>query len=365
MTPITAYEKDLKVRQFKADPAQANAVLETQALYERLINPPKTEPRKKLLGFLKKQKTKPITGLYFWGGVGRGKSYLIDTFYDCLPFTEKTRVHFNHFMQKIHGQLKTLPKTPDPLIVVANELAKRHRILCIDEFHVDDITDAMIMAGLLDALFSQGVTLVTTSNIEPDLLYKNGLQRDRFLPAIDLIHEHTKIIHLDNGTDYRLALFEQEGTYHVVDSDDQSHSIIDEQLKKLANTQINYDQQISLNNRTLRSSAVCDNQIWFSFAEICQTPRSSADYIALARDYETILVDNIPIMDDGKNDVVQRFIQLIDAIYDHKVKLVATAQAQPHQLYTGERLAFPFQRAASRLVEMRSQRYLSQSHSLK
>jgi len=364
LTPLAAYEDDLKSRNFQPDPSQATAVMETQALYDKLIYSDKTEEKKSLFGLFRTEKITPIRGLYFWGGVGRGKSYLIDTFYDCLPFPQKSRIHFNHFMQKIHARLKTLPKTPDPLIVVANDLAKQYRILCIDEFHVDDITDAMIMAGLLDALFSKGVTLVTTSNIEPNMLYKNGLQRDRFLPAIDLLNEHTKIIHLDNSIDYRLALLEKHGTFHIVEREENSREILDSHLKELANTTISYNQQISLNNRSLICTAKSDNQIWFSFKEICQTPRSSVDYIILARDYETLLVDNILTMDDGQNDVVQRFIQLIDALYDHRVKLIATAFAQPEKLYTGQRLAFPFQRTISRLIEMRSERYLSQSHML-
>lgn len=364
MTPLVAYEDDIKNRNFQSDPVQATAVIETQALYDKLINSDKHEDKKGLFGLFRKEKITPIQGLYFWGGVGRGKSYLIDTFYDCLPFPQKSRIHFNHFMQKIHARLKILPKTPNPLIIVANDLAKQYRILCIDEFHVDDITDAMIMAGLLDALFSKGVTLVTTSNIEPDKLYKNGLQRDRFTPAIDLLHEHTKIIHLDNGIDYRLALLEKQGTFHIVERAESSKEILESQLKGLANTSISYNQEISLNNRTLLFTAKSDNQIWFSFSEICQTPRSSADYIILARDYETILIDNILTMDDGQNDVVQRFIQLIDALYDHRVKLIATAFTQPDKLYTGQRLAFPFQRTISRLIEMRSERYLSQSHML-
>ena len=364
MTPLAAYEDDLKSRNFQPDAAQASAVMETQHLYEKLNTPVELAKKKGLFSFFEKENKTPIRGLYFWGGVGRGKSYLIDTFYDCLPFPKKSRIHFNHFMQKIHTRLKSLPKTPDPLIVVANEMAKQYRILCIDEFHVDDITDAMIMAGLLDALFSQGVTLVTTSNIEPNNLYKNGLQRDRFLPAIDLLHQHTKIIHLDNGIDYRLALLEKHGTFHVVSDDTNAKKLLNNHLKELANTEIIYEQEISLNNRILHSRAKSDNQIWFSFKEICETPRSSVDYIALARDYETLMIDNIPIMDDGSNDVVQRFIQLIDALYDHKVKLIATAHAQPDELYQGERLAFPFQRTVSRIIEMRSERYLSQSHLL-
>ena len=360
MTPSEAYQEDMKSRGFHADEAQKEAVSMTQLLYDELKKEPPAKPSKSLLRFFQSNKNQPIKGLYFWGGVGRGKSYLIDTFYDCLPFPDKKRVHFSQFMQDIHNQLKVLPKTPDPLIVISTTLAEECRILCIDEFHVDDITDAMIMAGLLDGLFNCGVTLVTTSNIAPEDLYKNGLQRDRFLPAIDLILTHTNIFHLDNGIDYRLELLEKHGTFHVQSPGDES--ILQQHMNELANTRILADTHFELNKRLIHCRARSDNQIWFSFSEICETPRSSVDYIALASNFETILVSDIPVMDDSQNDVVQRFIQLVDAVYDHRVKFIATASAEPDKLYLGEGLEFPFQRTASRLHEMRSETYLSHAH---
>ena len=360
MTPTQVYQKDIEKRGFIPDKAQQAAVLLTQNLYDELLAGTPTQTKQSIFSFFKKEKIVPVTGLYFWGGVGRGKSYLIDTFYDCLPFSEKKRVHFRQFMQDIHNQLKALPKTPDPLIIVSAKIAERCKVLCIDEFHVDDITDAMIMAGLLDALFNHGVTLVATSNIAPENLYKNGLQRDRFLPAIHLIIEHTKIFHLDGGTDYRLELLEKEGTFHIQQTSDLE--IVQQQISQLANTRLIENTHIELNHRMLHCRAKADNVIWFDFAEICETPRSSVDYIALASEYETIAVTGIPITDDSKNDVVKRFIQLIDAIYDHRVKFIATAEAEPEKLYHGTGLEFPFQRTASRLYEMRSEEYLSHVH---
>ena len=361
MTPLESYQKDIKARDFQHDKSQEMAVQQTQALYEALINTPKPSIKKGLFGFLNGQKITPTKGIYCWGGVGRGKSYLIDTFFDCLPFKEKKRIHFNHFMQDIHAKLEILPKTPDPLVIIAEELATKYRLICIDEFHVDDITDAMIMAGFLDALFSQGVTLVSTSNIEPNELYKNGLQRDRFLPAIDLINEHTNVIHLESYIDYRLALLEKHGTYHVLEGQE-SNDIMNQHMSELANTKIEKDQAVSINGREIQCSAHTDQQIWFSFNEICNTPRSSRDYIVLAQDFETIMISDIPKMDDGHNDIIQRFIQLIDAIYDHRVKFIATAVVEPELLYQGEGLAFPFKRTLSRLFEMRSEKYLSLPH---
>ena len=361
MTPLESYQQDIETQDFQKDKSQEKAVKQTQALYETLISHPQPIHKKGLFGLFNDKSFTPIKGLYCWGGVGRGKSYLIDTFFDCLPFKEKKRIHFNHFMQEIHEKLKSLPKTPNPLSIVAEELASKYRIICIDEFHVDDITDAMIMAGFLEALFSQGVTWVSTSNIEPRKLYKNGLQRDHFLPAIDLIIKNTDIIHLNSPTDYRLTLLEKHGTFHVL-KDQESIDIMQQHMKELANTQINTNQVVCINNRNIASFAHTEQEIWFSFKELCNTPRSSKDYIVLAQDFQTILVSDIPAMDDGHNDVVQRFIQLIDALYDHRVKFIATAHVEPEKIYQGKGLCFPFKRTLSRLIEMRSEKYLSQAH---
>lgn len=361
MTPIEAYEKSLKQKHFRSDAAQKQGVLLTQALYDQLLNSSKTKEKNGLLSFLKKPKKIITKGLYFWGGVGRGKSFIIDSFFDCLPFNEKKRIHFNHFMQDIHRQLRVLPKTPDPLKVISKDLANRYRVICIDEFHVDDITDAMILGGLLEAMFSEGIVLVTTSNIEPDELYKNGLQRDRFLPAIELIKEYTTIFHLKSETDYRLQLLEQEGTFHVV-APHESHEIMETYLQQLANTMIERNRSICVNDRDIQCRAITPHQIWFEFSELCQTPRSSSDYIHLAQQYQTLMISNISPMSDGQNDIAQRFIQLIDALYDHNVKFIATALSEPGQLYSGQSLQFAFERTVSRLVEMRSDSYLAKPH---
>lgn len=361
MTPLEIYKEHLKSDDFHPDPIQESGVKLTQALFEALSESSQNTESKGLLSFFKKDEPTKIKGLYFWGGVGRGKSFLIDSFFDCLPFAEKKRIHFNHFMHDIHGQLRILPKTPDPLVVVAKNYAERYRLLCIDEFHVDDITDAMIMAGLLQSMFDEGIVLATTSNIKPEDLYQNGLQRDRFLPAIELILENTTVFHLDSNTDYRLQLLEQQGTYHTC-APHESNDTMQAHLDKLANTKVERNTTIVINDREIHCKALSDNLVWFEFSAICQTPRSSSDYINLAREYQTIMVSNIPSMDDGQNDITQRFIQLIDAIYDHKVKFIATALTDPDDLYCGEGLALPFQRIISRLIEMRSAHYLEQAH---
>ena len=361
ITPLAFYQQQLKDNKLQEDIAQAHAVKLTQSLFEALTAPQQKPHYSLLSKFLKKSPTNKIKGLYLWGGVGRGKSLIVDTFYDCLPFSEKLRIHFNPFMQSIHHQLRELPKTPDPLIVIAKQFASRYRVVCLDEFHVNDIADAMIMAGLLQALFAEGLTIVTTSNIEPEALYENGLQRDRFLPAIDLIIENNKVFHLDSKTDYRLLLLEQEGSYHEC-APHESLEILQTHLDKLANAKIEYNTSVRINDREIRCKARNDSLIWFEFADICQTARSSVDYIQLTREYQTILLSNIPIMDEGQNDSAQRFIQFIDAVYDHKINFIATAMASPDHIYTGKSLAFAFQRITSRLHEMRSKDYLMQTH---
>ena len=358
MTPKEQYFRDIKERGIKPDPAQALAVEATERLFHELINTP--VPSFGIFDRLLKKTSPPIKGLYFWGDVGRGKTYILDNFYHCLPFAEKRRVHFNVFFRETHSTLQSLPKSPDPLKVIGARIAEKFRVLCIDEFHVDDITDAMIIAGLLDALFSQGVTLVTSSNIPVDELYKNGLQRERFLPAIDLLHQHTRVIQLQGETDFRRELLEKHGLYHIVHGQDLSDIIHQEFDSLVTDSELN--KTTSLNNRPLATLGLSSDVVWIDFDEICNTPRSSSDYIELAKNFHTVLVSNIYPLNDGKNDIAQRFIQFIDALYDQSVKLIISATESPDKLYSGNGLKFPFQRTISRLYEMRSAEYLAQAH---
>ena len=356
-TPTEKYLSDLEQKGLQPDPAQEKAVEYTQHLFEQLVSnsSSKTPFLKNILS-----KPLPIKGLYFWGGVGRGKTYIIDSFFECLPFTNKRRVHFNTFFKEIHDALKDLPKSPDPLKIVASNIAASSQVLCIDEFHVDDITDAMIIAGLLQVLFDKGVTLVATSNIAVKDLYKNGLQRERFMPAIKLLEAHTDVVEIEGEMDFRKNLLEKHGLYHI--ADDTLEQKLKQEFTLLAPNRIEENRTITVNNRPIEVKAVSDDLAWFDFNQLCNTPRSSSDYIDLARNFHTLIISTLPIMSEGNNDIAQRFIQLVDALYDHQVKLIIGAETAPDALYVGQALSFPFQRIISRLNEMRSNEYLSAAH---
>ncbi len=302
-----------------------------------------------------------MRGLYIWGGVGRGKTHLMDHFFEAMPFTEKQRVHFHRFMQGIHAELKTLPRTPDPLQIIAKRLASKIRLLCLDEFHVNDIGDAMLLAGVLKTLFENGVTLVTTSNIPADRLYQNGLQRERFLPAIDLLKRHTEALHLDGDQDYRSELLERTGTFHLNNENDVT-PLLKQQFSSLARNNIVMAAKLHINQREIDTISVSDDVAWFEFGALCETPRSSADYLEIAREYHAVIISDVPQLSEAKDDAAQRFIHLIDALYDHSVKTIISAAVRPADIYTGRRHGFAFQRTASRLQEMASEQYLSKAH---
>ena len=357
MTPLQHYLQECQKKELHSDATQQHAVVRLDDLYQRLLIPPK----KSLLARLLRQKPEPITGVYLWGGVGRGKTFITDLFYDCLPFAEKRRVHFHRFMQQIHAELQSLPNTPDPLKIVAEHLAKEFRLLVLDEFHVSDIADAMLLAGLLQSLFENGVTLVTTSNIPIPELYKNGLQRERFLPAIALLEQYTETIEMNGSSDYRLNLLEHSGTYHCP-IQAQTNDLLQQQFSGLT-IEETQPQPLLINGREIVTYQRAGDVAWFEFPQICQTPRSANDYLEIARCFHTVIISEIPRIHAENHGVAKRFIDLVDALYDHNVKLIISADQEPEQLYLGERLAFPFQRTVSRLREMRSQRYLAEPHS--
>lgn len=358
MSPRDRYQAALATQRFCSDAKQAQVVEHLQALYDMLLAPPHSP---NLWEQLTGRRPPPLRGLYLWGGPGRGKTWLMDAFFDSLPFTSKRRVHFHRFMLEIHEALDALPKTPNPLLIVADRLAARSRLLCIDEFHVTDVADAMLLAGLLDALFDRQVTLVATSNTAPHMLYHEGLQRGRFLPAIGLIERHTEVLVLDGGEDYRLSLLQQSGTSLVGADVTRARAWLGEHFEALTGITA-AGGQLKLAGRNLHTVALSDGVVWFAFDELCLRPRSARDYLELACEFHTLLLETVPVMSAEADEGARRFIHLIDALYDHGVKLVLTADDLPDQLYTGRQLVQPFQRTASRLTEMASENYLSRPH---
>jgi len=358
MTPRQHYLADLERQGFHPDAAQQQAVELLQSVYDRLIDrQPALPVWKRLLG----RRSTPVKGLYLWGRPGRGKTYLMDCFYECLPFKEKRRVHFHRFMLEIHEALDALPKAPDPLLIVADKLAGGCRVLCLDEFHVTDIADAMLLTGLLQALFARQLTLVATSNIAPDALYENGLQRDRFLPAIDLLQDNTRGYEIEGKQDFRLELLQHNGTYQLA-SGKAAREWLEKALRELAPVEFQRKVTVEVHGRELRAHALAEDIVWFDFDELCLQPRSARDYLELAREFHALLLEGVPCMGEDLDEAARRFIHLIDALYDHGVKLLATADAAPDRLYEGTRLAKAFQRTASRLTEMSSKHYLGCPH---
>lgn len=363
LTPLQRYQQDLLKDGFRHDSAQEHAIRRLQDLYERLLaaEQRRVKPMDRLRARFKKPRREPQMGLYFWGGVGRGKTYLMDTFFEALPFERKMRTHFHRFMQRVHQELTQLKGTPNPLEVVADTFKREAVVICFDEFFVSDIGDAMILAGLLEALFKRGVTLVCTSNIVPDGLYKDGLQRARFLPAIALLNKHTEVVNVDGGVDYRLRTLEQAELYHWP-LDDQADLSLNASYERLALEAGSHDLALDINGRTLRARKHADDVVWFDFKELCDGPRSQNDYIELAREFHAIIVSNIPVMGGDTDDQARRFINMIDEFYDRHVKLIVSAAAPIHELYSGGRLNFEFERTQSRLLEMQSHAYLELPH---
>ena len=361
-TPISRYQEDLARPEFEEDDAQRIAVQNLQRLYEDLVSfEPQQASFLSKIGLKKDAPQRPVQGLYFWGGVGRGKTYLVDTFYDCLPFNEKLRMHFHRFMRRVHAERKELRNTEDPLVIIGKQLAKEARVLCFDEFVVHDVADAVILARLMKVLFAEGVSLVATSNVEPVNLYKGGLQRELFMPAIELIHQYTDIVNIDSGIDYRLRFLDKAETFFSP-LDDHAESGMQYNFEHLSPDAGIKGATINIEGRDLRSIRRADGVIWFSFDELCDGPRSQADYIELAVCFHSILLSDIPVLDRLKEDQARRFINLVDVFYDHNVKLIISAAASPEGLYTGSRNEFEFKRTISRLQEMQSHDYLALEH---
>lgn len=365
MTPLQQYQVDLQRSDFFEDASQKNAVEKLDDLYHRLVAQSQKPAEKP--GFLqslfskKESKKRPPRGLYFWGGVGRGKTYLVDTFFESLPFDKKLRMHFHRFMYRIHDELRQLDGEQDPLQKVADKLADEAIILCFDEFFVSDITDAMILGTLMEALFERGICLVATSNIEPDDLYRNGLQRARFLPAIALVKEHCEVVNVDAGTDYRLRTLEQAEIYHYP-LDEQADINLKNYFFKLATEPCFENRELEINHRKLTAIREAEGVVHFAFSTLCDSPRSQSDYIEVARLYHTVLLSDVPQMGLNNDDAARRFLAMVDEFYERHVKVIISAEVPLPSLYCEGRLSFEFKRCISRLKEMQSHDYLALEH---
>jgi cell division protein ZapE len=346
---VALYEASLAKRGFVDDPAQRRAVERLQRLYEEWSN-----YKKKRSSALRRLIVRPDLpkGVYLWGPVGRGKSFLMDAFFLCVPLVRKRRVHFHHFMREIHRELDELKGTEDPIAAVAERTARRHRLICFDEFHVSDIADAMILGRFLDQVMERGVEFVMTSNYHPDQLYPNGLQRERFLPAIELIKRRLDVVSVDNGTDYRRLKMEKMKVYHVG---------CDAPLAQIFNELRDVEEEkhpLDVEGRTIAYRRRAGGLVWFDFDVLCGGPRSYADYVDLARRFHTVMLSSVPKMSPKNSDAARRFTWLVDVFYDDRVNLVISAEAEPEQLFTAGEHAAEFQRTVSRLHEMQSVEYL-------
>ena len=361
MTPLQRYHDDITKGLIQEDQAQLIAVENLNEIFQNL-NQPVAQAKKSLFKnlFNKKQTLVPVTGLYMWGGVGRGKTYLMDLFFDTLAFKEKRRIHFHRFMQNVQDELKGLRDLQNPLDLIAQNSSADIRVLCLDEFQVHDIADAMILAGLLQGLFERGVSLITTSNTQPDLLYKDGLQRDRFLPAIELLKTHTQVLTVDGGNDYRLRALNQAQTW-LSPPDALTEKKLQGYFYQLATT-AHTDQALTIFKRSIPVVMRSEGIAWFNFNALCDGPRGQADYIELSRIFHTVLISDIPKLTREQDDKARRFIELIDEFYDRHVNLIASAQCKPSELYQGTRLAAMFERTRSRLLEMQSEEYMALEH---
>lgn len=342
---------------FSLDAAQIRVLGAFQRLHDELTE--SEQAGNSLLRVFLRQR--PIRGLYLWGGVGRGKSFLMDAFFDSVPIGRKSRVHFHRFMQDIHHRLHDLQGEENPLLQIARDLSQQFRLLCLDEFHVTDIGDAMLMRNLLQGLFDQGLVLVTTSNQVPDDLYRNGLQRAQFLPAIDLLKKNLDVVQIDGGADYRLRVLERGGVYHFP-ADARADAAMASTFEAIAGGPGEREVGLEIEGRAIQALRTGPGVAWFRFEELCGGPRGQADYIELARRYHTVLISEVQRLGPGEANRRRRFTWLVDEFYDRRVKLILSAAVHLTELLHAAAGEVEVERTASRLVEMQTHQYLSEAH---
>jgi len=356
-----AYHESLRRHGHRPDAAQDHAIARLEELRLRLEAAHARGGG--LLGRLRRlrrEPAKPVRGLYLWGGVGRGKTFLMDLFRGQLAVPSR-RDHFHRFMKDVHARLRGLREREDPLAIVAADIASDARVLCLDELYVSDIADAMLLSGLFAGLVERGTTLVFTSNAPPADLYRDGLQRSRFLPAIALIERCTETVNVDAGLDYRLRQLEKAPLY-LDAADPFAEEALALRFEEIAGESGRPGGTLEVEGRDVRLRRRSADVVWFDFDAICTGPRGTSDYVEIARDFHTVFVSGVPVFDAGSDDPARRFIALVDEFYDRNVKLVLSAAAAPDALYRGERLAFAFQRTRSRLAEMQTHEYLARPH---
>lgn len=369
LSPTSRYQQALSEGSHQPDNVQREAVSRLDSIWHALTTKPAEAAPSgglkaafgRLLGKKEPQSVAPVRGLYMWGGVGRGKTWLMDLFYQSLPGTRKQRLHFHRFMLRVHEELTALQGQSDPLDIVAERFKAETDVLCFDEFFVSDITDAMLLGGLMKALFARGITLVATSNIPPDELYRNGLQRARFLPAITAIKEHCDIMNVDAGVDYRLRTLTQAHLW-ISPLNEETQQQMDKLWLALAGAERGNAPVLEVNHRALQTLGVVNQTLAVSFDTLCVDARSQHDYIALSRLFHTVMLFDVPVMTTLMESEARRFIALVDEFYERHVKLVVSAAVPLYEIYRGERLKFEFQRCLSRLQEMQSEEYLKREH---
>lgn len=370
-TPLALYQQALMAQTYQPDEVQHQTVVRLNAIHQTLTEQVWIQPENRTPGLISKwrswlgQKEKtptPVQGLYMWGGVGRGKTWLMDLFFHSLPSERKLRLHFHRFMLRVHEELNQLQGQENPLEKVADGFKAQTDILCFDEFFVSDITDAMLLAELLRALFSRGIALVATSNIPPDELYRNGLQRARFLPAIELIKRYCDVLNVDAGIDYRLRTLTQAHLY-LTPLSAETEAEMQAMFRRLSGRDITQPGPVlEVNHRPLATLSAGDGVLAVDFATLCLDARSQNDYIALSRLYHTVLLHHVPVMAVKDENAARRFLALVDEFYERRVKLIISAQVPMFEIYQGEHLKFEYQRCLSRLQEMQSEEYLRQPH---
>ncbi|KOC91282.1 cell division protein ZapE [Winslowiella iniecta] len=370
-SPLALYQQALNNGDYQPDDVQREAITRLDAIQQALIATPAAAaaPSRGLLGKLNRLMGKekmvpqqPVRGLYMWGGVGRGKTWLMDMFFRAIPGDRKLRLHFHRFMLRVHQQLTELQGQPDPLEIIADRFKAQTDILCFDEFFVSDITDAMLLGTLMEALFARGIALVATSNIPPDDLYRNGLQRARFLPAIELIKRHCNIMNVDAGIDYRLRTLTSAHLW-MQPLNDETTREMERMFVALAGVARDDEKPVlEINHRPLPTLGMAEGVVAMDFHTLCGEARSQHDYIELSRRFHSVLLYNVPVMVNRTEDQARRFLALVDEFYERHVKLVVAAEASLFEIYQGERLKFEYQRCLSRLQEMQSEEYLRLDH---